>query len=110
MRLWRYESGIRPGALCVCMLSYCLASAPSQCFASPVPRLAFQVYAVRSLCEGDFVGTLKAAKALGVESVEPPRLNALVAHRLRGLQCAHKVLFAEVADGIHLKRKARRGN
>ena len=83
MRLWRYESGIRPGALCVCMLSYCLASAPSQCFASSVPRLAFQVYAVRSLCEGDFVGTLKAAKAMGYEGVETGRFYGLDAKGLK---------------------------
>ena len=37
------------------------------------PRLAFQVYAVRDLCEKDFVGTLKAVKALGYEGVETGR-------------------------------------
>ncbi len=37
------------------------------------PRLAFQVYAVRDLCEKDFVGTLKAAKAIGYEGVETGR-------------------------------------
>ena len=35
----------------------------SQCAAqaAPVPRFAFQTYAVRDLCEKDFAGTLKAA-------------------------------------------------
>lgn len=37
------------------------------------PRMAFQVYAVRDLCERDFVGTLKAAKAIGYEGVETGR-------------------------------------
>ena len=36
-------------------------------------KLAFQVYAVRDLCEKDFVGTLKAAKAIGYEGVETGR-------------------------------------
>ena len=37
------------------------------------PRMAFQVYAVRDLCERDFIGTLKAAKAIGYEGVETGR-------------------------------------
>ena len=37
------------------------------------PRMAFQVYAVRDLCEKDFVGTLKAARAIGYEGVETGR-------------------------------------
>lgn len=41
--------------------------------ACATPRLAFQVYAVRDLCEKDFVGTLKAAKAIGYEGVETGR-------------------------------------
>ena len=50
--------------------------------AAPVPRLAFQTYAVRDLCEKDFVGTLKASKALrelgrGAEAV--PRIAELKA-------------------------------
>ena len=40
---------------------------------SAAPRLAFQVYVVRELCEKDFVGTLKAAKAMGYEGVETGR-------------------------------------
>ena len=40
---------------------------------SAAPRLAFQVYAVRELREKDFVGTLKAAKAMGYEGVETGR-------------------------------------
>ena len=47
------------------------------------PRLAFQVYAVRDLCERDFVGTLKAAKAMGYEGVETGRFYGLDAKGLR---------------------------
>ena len=47
------------------------------------PRLAFQVYAVRDLCEKDFVGTLKAAKAMGYEGVETGRFFGLDAKGLR---------------------------
>lgn len=38
-----------------------------------LPKLAFQVYGVRDLCEKDLVGTLKAAKAMGYEGVETGR-------------------------------------
>ena len=38
------------------------------------PRLAFQVYGVRDLCDGDLAGTLKAAKAMGYDGVETGRL------------------------------------
>ena len=55
----------------------------SLCAAAPVPRLAFQVYAVRDLCERDFVGTLKAAKAMGYEGVETGRFYGLDAKGLR---------------------------
>ena len=47
------------------------------------PRMAFQVYAVRDLCERDFVGTLKAAKAMGYEGVETGRFYGLDAKGLR---------------------------
>ncbi|MBQ3807591.1 MAG: hypothetical protein II840_06505 [Kiritimatiellae bacterium] len=47
------------------------------------PRLAFQVYAVRDLCERDFVGTLKAAKAIGYEGVETGRFYGLDAKGLK---------------------------
>ena len=46
------------------------------------PRLAFQTYAVRDLCEKDFAGTLKAAKAMGFEGVETGRFYGLHAHFL----------------------------
>ena len=36
-------------------------------WAQSAPRLAFQVYAVRDLCEKDFVGTLKAVRAMGYD-------------------------------------------
>ncbi len=83
MKLRRYESVIRLGTLCVCVLSYCLVSMASQSLAAPAPRLAFQVYSVRSLCEGDFVGTLKAAKAMGYEGVETGRFYGLDAKGLK---------------------------
>ncbi len=51
--------------------------------AAPVPRLAFQTYAVRDLCEKDFAGTLKAAKAMGYEGVETGRFFGLDAKGLR---------------------------
>ena len=47
------------------------------------PRLAFQVYAVRDLCEKDFVGTLKAVKAIGYEGVETGRFYGLDAKGLK---------------------------
>ena len=49
------------------------------------PRLAFQVYAVRELCEKDFPGTLKAAKSMGFDGVETGRFFGLDA---RGLKAA----------------------
>ena len=52
-------------------------------FAVPAPRLAFQVYSVRSLCEKDFTGTLKAAKAMGYEGVETGRFFGLDAKGLK---------------------------
>ena len=47
------------------------------------PRFAFQVYAVRDLCEKDFVGTLKAAKAMGYEGVETGRFYGMDAKVLK---------------------------
>jgi len=47
------------------------------------PKIAFQVYAVRDLCEKDFVGTLKAAKAMGYEGVETGRFYGLDAKGLK---------------------------
>lgn len=43
------------------------------CTAFAAPRLAFQVYAIRDLCEKDFEGTLRTAKAMGYEGVETGR-------------------------------------
>lgn len=37
------------------------------------PRLGFQVYGIRELCDRDLVGTLKAAAAIGYEGVETGR-------------------------------------
>lgn len=45
-------------------------------------RLAFQVYAVRDLCERDFAGTLRAARAIGYEGVETGRFYGLDARGL----------------------------
>ena len=56
-------------------------------------KLAFQVYGVRDLCERDFAGTLKAARALGYEGVETGRFYGLDA----------KGLYAAVRDaGLEL--------
>ena len=56
-------------------LSHCIFASLLSLYsvAAPAPRMAFQVYAVRDLCERDFVGTLKAAKAIGYEGVETGR-------------------------------------
>lgn len=51
--------------------------------AAPLPRLAFQVYAVRDVCERDFPGTLKAARAMGYEGVETGRFYGLDAKGLK---------------------------
>ena len=52
-------------ALGVSIIAYFHISTIPQCAAqaAPILRLAFQTYAVRDLCEKDFVGTLKAARA-----------------------------------------------
>lgn len=51
------------------------------------PRLAFQVYGVRDLCEKDFAGTLKAVKTIGFEGVETGRFYGCDAANLKAL-CA----------------------
>lgn len=53
--------------------------------AEAAPRLAFQVYAVRDLCEKDFAGTLKAAAAMGYEGVETGRFYGLDAKGLKAV-------------------------
>ena len=80
----------------------------------PAPRLAFQVYSVRSLCEKDFTGTLKAAKSLGYEGVETGRFYGLDAKGLKGA-CAEAGLELVAlhpgklaAKGPHLKGSPRR--
>ncbi len=45
-------------------------------------KLAFQVYGVRDLCERDFVGTLKAVRAIGYTGVETGRFYGLDAKGL----------------------------
>ena len=52
-------------------------------WAQSAPRLAFQVYAVRDLCEKDFVGTLKAVRAMGYDCVEIGRFYWLDAKSLK---------------------------
>lgn len=66
-------------------LSYCIFASLLSLYsvAAPAPRLAFQVYAVRDMCEKDFVGTLKAAKAMGYEGVETGRFYGLDAKGLK---------------------------
>ena len=85
MRLWKYGIGKALKALGICILAYFHISAIPQCAAQAAntPRLAFQVYAVRDMCEKDFVGTLKAAKALGYEGVETGRFYGLDAKGLK---------------------------
>ena len=48
-------------------------------------RIGFQVFAVRDLCERDFPGTLKAAKAMGYEGVETGRFYGRTAQELKAL-------------------------
>lgn len=66
-------------------LSHCIFASLLSLYsvAAPAPRLAFQVYAVRDMCEKDFVGTLKAAKAMGYEGVETGRFYGLDAKGLK---------------------------
>ena len=52
-------------------------------WAQSAPRLAFQVYAVRDLCEKGFVGTLKAVRAMGYDCVEIGRFYWLDAKSLK---------------------------
>lgn len=87
MKIWKHENGVVHKILGVCIFAYCLIFTFSHCAAqaASVPRLAFQVYGVRDICEKDFVGTLKAAKAMGYEGVETGRFYGLDA---RGLKAA----------------------
>ena len=66
-----------------------LAASSPTLFAAPNrrARLAFQVYGVRDLCARDYLGTLKAARALGYEGVETGRFYGLDGKGLRTL-CA----------------------
>jgi len=70
------------------------------------PRLAFQVYAVRDLCERVFAGTLKAARAIGYEGVETGRFYGLDAKGLKaacveaGLELVALQLYPLAADGV----------
>ncbi len=63
----------------VAAVAACFAAAA----ATAAPRLAFQAYAVRDLCERDFAATLKAARAMGYEGVETGRLFGLDAKGLK---------------------------
>lgn len=51
----------------------------------PGLRLGFQVFAVRDLCEKDFPGTLRAAKAMGYEGVETGRFFGRSAKALKAI-------------------------
>ena len=84
MRLWKYGIVVSR-ALAIGIIAYFHISTIPQCAAqaTPAPRFAFQVFAVRDLCEKDFAGTLKAAKALGYEGVETGRFYGLDAKGLK---------------------------
>ena len=84
MRLWKYGIVVSR-AVAIGIIAYFHISTIPQCAAqaTPAPRFAFQVFAVRDLCEKDFAGTLKAAKALGYEGVETGRFYGLDAKGLK---------------------------
>ena len=63
------------------------AALPSFAAAPRRPRLGFQVYGVRDLCERDFPGTLRAARAIGYEGVETGRFYGRSASELKAI-CA----------------------
>ena len=77
----RKERKGRKGLMMALSLLSFLSFASFSSMASP--RLAFQVFAVRELCEKDFAGTLKAAKSLGYEGVETGRFYGLDAKGLK---------------------------
>ena len=101
----------RKGLLKVLSLLSFLSFLPLSSTATP--RLAFQVFAVRDLCEKDFVGTLKAAKAMGYEGVETGRFFGLDAAGLKaacdaaGLELIalqlypHNLAEPQLAETIH---------
>lgn len=68
---------------CIPGMLAALLSAAAAFAAAASPRLAFQAYAVRELCEKDFPGTLRAAKAMGFEGIETGRFFGLDAKGLR---------------------------
>ena len=74
------------------------------------PRLAFQVYAVRDLCEKNFTATLKAVKSLGYEGVETGRFYGLGAEELKalldetGLKLVALQLYPDDLAGAKLRR------
>ena len=71
---------VRSWAENLLLVAVCLLASP---FAVAAPRMAFQTYAVRDLCEKDFAGTLKAAAAMGYEGVETGRFFGLDAKGLK---------------------------
>ena len=71
-------------------LAGALACAAAPSIATPAPRrprLGFQVYGVRDLCERDFPGTLRAAREIGYEGVETGRFYGRSARELKSI-CA----------------------
>ena len=71
-------------------LAGALACAAASSIAAPAPRrprLGFQVYGVRDLCERDFPGTLRAAREIGYEGVETGRFYGRSARELKSV-CA----------------------
>lgn len=77
------------------------------------PKIAFQAYAVRDLCDKDFPGVLKSAKAMGYEGVETGRLFGLDAKGLRkacdeaGLELVALQLFPHCLAGSQLAETIR---
>ena len=83
----------------------------------PGLRLGFQVFAVRDLCEKDFPGTLKAAKAMGYEGVEAGRFYGRGAKEMKticddaGLELLavqlypHNIVDPQLAETIRFCRE-----
>lgn len=91
----------------------CAALALAADAACARPKLAFQAYAVRDLCERDFPGVLKAARAMGCEGVETGRLFGLDAKGLKaaceeaGLELVALQLFPHCLAGAQLEETIR---
>ena len=89
------------------------AAAPSFAAAPRRPRLGFQVYGVRDLCERDFPGTLRAAREIGYEGVETGRFYGRSARELKavcadaGLELVALQLYPWTLAGAELPKTIR---